>query len=393
MDRNFQGGTVPRDSHLRRILDLLERSPIVVLLGARQVGKTTLARQVAERGAVPATFFDLEDPVDAARLEEPSLALRDLRGLVVLDEVQRRHDLFPLLRVLADRPGTPARFLLLGSASPLLVRNVSESLAGRAAFHELPGFDLDEVGPAQLQRLWLRGGFPRSFLAGSDRAAADWRADFVRTYLERDVPQLGLSIPAATLRRFWTMLAHVHGQVWNASALGRSLGVSDTTVGRYLDVLSGTYLARRLAPWHENLNKRQVKSPKVYLADPGLLHSLLGLETMEDLLSHPRLGASWEGFAIGLAAARLGARPQECHFWATHAGAELELLVVRGRRRLGFEVKRTDAPRVTPSMRVALADLGLERLDVLHAGDRTFPLADRIRAVSLARLREDVEPL
>jgi predicted AAA+ superfamily ATPase len=366
---------------------------VVAILGSRQVGKTTLAHDLRRAWRGPAVSFDLEDPVAAARLSDPVLALQPLRGLVVLDEVQRRPDLFPVLRVLADRPRTPARFLVLGSATPDLLRQSSESLAGRLAFHELGGFSLEEVGTSRLGRLWLRGGFPRSFLAGSGPASLDWRFDFIRTFLERDLPQLGISIPAGTLGRFWSMLAHYHGQVWNAAEFARSFGVSDMTVRRYLDVLAATFVVRVLSPWHENLRKRQVKAPKVYLSDSGLLHALLNLRTQEDLERHPKVGASWEGFAIAAIVARLRAGWHECFFWATYAGAELDLLVVRGRTRLGFEIKRTVAPGMTPSMRTALADLKLTRLDVVHAGTETFPLAPRIRAVALSRLLGDLTPL
>lgn len=366
---------------------------MVAILGARQVGKTTLARRIARSWPGGATFFDLEDPTDLARLQDPMLALSPRRGLVVLDEVQRRPDLFPALRVLADRPRRPARFLVLGSASPEMLRQSSESLAGRIAFHELPGFSLEEVGATHRERLWLRGGFPLSYLARSEDRSRSWRRDFVRTFLERDLPQLGVQILAATLERFWAMLAHYHGQVWSSSEFARSFGVSDVTVRRYLDLLTATFVVRQLRPWSENVGKRQVKSPKVYLTDSGLLHSLLGIQSMADLERHPKVGASWEGFAIRSVLERLGARWDECYFWATHAGAEVDLLVVRGRTRLGFEIKRTTAPAVTRSMHVALGDLKLKRLDVIHAGAHTFPLAPSIRAVALERLLEDLDPL
>lgn len=381
-----------RPWHRKRLAQLLRTSPVVAILGARQEGKSTLARMVAGERGGPVAFFDLEDPADVARLAEPVLALGDRRGLVVLDEVQRLPEVFRGLRVLADRPRTPARFLVLGSASPDLLRQSSESLAGRLAFHDLGGFSLEEVGAGRLERLWLRGGFPRAFLARSERSGADWRRDFVRTFLQRDLPQVGITIPSETLGRFWSMLAHYHGQVWNASEFARSFGVADTTVRRYLDILSATFVLRALPPWHENIAKRQVKSPKVYVADSGLLHTLLGIESREDLERHPKLGASWEGFAIEQVVARLRARREECFFWATHAGAELDLLVVRGRRRLGFEVKRTASPSLTRSMRVALHDLSLDRLDVVHAGKETFPLAPRVRAVALRRLLTDLSP-
>jgi predicted AAA+ superfamily ATPase len=283
--------------------------------------------------------------------------------------------LFPVLRVLSDRPRSPARFLLLGSASPDLVKKTSETLAGRIVYHELGGFSLAEIGQQHQKKLWLRGGFPRAFLARTEKASVEWRQGFIRTFLERDIPQLGISVPSATLRRFWSMLAHYHGQVWNASAFASAFGVADTTIRRYLELLIGTFVVRLLLPFHENLAKRQVKSPKVYLADSGMLHALLGLITHRDLERHLR------------------ARAEECYFWATHAGAELDLLVTRGNRRLGFEIKRTDAPKVTRSMHVALSDLKLQRLDVIHAGEHTFPLDTKIRAVSLSRLLEDLKPL
>jgi hypothetical protein len=384
---------VSRERHLRALERLLAQESVVSILGARQVGKTTLARALVDRRRGPSTIFDLEDPEDLARLGDPMLALRELEGLVVLDEVQRRPDLFPVLRVLVDRPRGRVRFLILGSASPALLRDSSESLAGRIAHYDLGGFALDEVGVGAAARLWLRGGFPRSYLARTDEDSGRRRRDLIRTFLERDLPQLGVGVPSATLRRFWTMLAHWHGQVWNSAEFARSFGVADHTVRRYLDVLTSAFAVRQLAPWHENLSKRQVKSPKVYLADSGILHSLLGVGTKDDLDAHPKVGASWEGFALDAVAGRLGARPEECHFWATHSGAELDLMVVRGRRRLGFEFKRTVAPSLTRSMAVAVEDLKLERLDVVHAGDDTFPLAERVRAVALRRLLEDLQPL
>ncbi len=383
---------IARDSHVIAVRGLLARNPVVALLGARQVGKTTLARELA--GATRRSeFFDLERAADVARLTDPELALGPLRGIVVLDEIQRRPDLFPALRVLADRPRSPARFLVLGSAAPELLRQGSESLAGRIAFHELPGLGLTEVGANALDRLWLRGGFPRAFTARSTSESAAWRRDFVRTFLERDVPQLGIGIPSVTLERFWSMLAHYHGQIWNASEFGRSFGVSHHAVRRYLEALEGTFMLRVLRPWAENLAKRQVKSPKVYVRDSGLLHTLLDIDDSSHLERHPKVGASWEGFVVEVLIQRLGARADQCYFWATHSGAELDLLVIDGTRRFGFEVKRTTAPGVTPSMRHALSDLGLTRLDVVHAGTETFPLAPSVRAVAAHRLLEDVEPL
>jgi len=378
---------------MTRVRHLLRTAPVVAILGARQVGKTTLARSVAAAWSGPTTHFDLENPADVASLADPLLALEGLRGLVVLDEVHRRPDLSPVLRVLADRTPRRARFLVLGSASPHLLRQSAESLAGRIAFHELGGFSLEEVGRSHLDRLWLRGGFPCAFLARTEREGLDWRRDFVRTFLERDLPQFGIGVPSAVLGRFWSMLAHYHGQTWNAAEFARSFGVSDMTVRRYLDVLAGTFVVRALQPWHENLGKRQVKSPKVYLADTGVLHLLLGVNDYPELVRHPKVGASWEGLGIETVVTRLKARRDECFFWATHAGAKLDLLIVRGRTRLGFEFRRTTAPAVTPSMRIALDDLKLTRLDVVHAGERTFPLTPRIRAVALSRVLDDLTPL
>jgi hypothetical protein len=384
---------IARPRHLSRVSTLLRVSPVVAILGPRQVGKTTLARAVARKRSGRTVVFDLENEADVSRLSDPLLALEPLRGLVILDEIHRRPDIFPTLRVLSDRPKNPARFLVLGSASPDLLRQTSETLAGRIAYHDLTGFSLEEVGTPAMNRLWLRGGFPRSFLARSDDLSRSWRRDFARTFLERDLSQLGVAIPSATLGRFWAMLAHWHGQVWNASEFARAFGVSDMTIRRYLDILAGTFVARLLPPWHENVGKRQVKSPRVYISDSGLLHNLLGIASREDLDRHPKVGASWEGFGIQVTVDRLRARHEECFFWATHSGAEIDLVVMRGRKRLGFEFKRTVAPTVTPSMRIALQDLNLTRLDVIHAGDKTYPLAPRIRAVSLSRIIEDLEPL
>lgn len=374
-----------RPTHVRIVRSLLKARRVVAILGARQVGKTTLARHIAA-GLKRATYFDLEDPRDVARLEEPTLTLDPLRGLVVLDEIQRRPDLFPVLRVLADRPKTPARFLILGSASPELLKQGSETLAGRITFYELDGFDLSEVGAENDKRLWFRGGFPEAYLARTHAASYQWHRDFIRTFVERDLPSLGIAIPSDTIRRFWTMLAHYHGQLWNGSELARSLGVSVPTVKRYLDLLTRTFVVRQLRPWTENVGKRVVKSPKIYLADSGLLHAMLQLPTPTDVESHPRLGASWEGFGIAQVVRLLQARPEECYFWRTRAGAELDLLIVRGRKRLGFEFKRTDQPRITPSMRHALTDLKLSRLYVVHAGKESFGIAKMVEAVAMTDL-------
>jgi predicted AAA+ superfamily ATPase len=384
---------INRKREQEAVTALLTRYPVVGIVGARQVGKTTLARQLRRKTHAPTTFFDLEDPVDQSRLSDPMLALGDLKGLVVIDEIQRKSELFSILRVLADRRPLPARFLILGSASPELLRAGSETLAGRVLYHELQGFALDEVGEGEADRLWLRGGFPRSYLAPSNAASTEWRRAFITTFLERDLPQLGVTIRSTTLRRFWTMLAHYHSQVWNSSEFARSFGVADTTARNYLDLLSSALVVRQLRPWHENLAKRQVKAPKVYLADSGILHALLNVQSKTDLEGHPKIGASWEGFAIGQVIRQLRARAEECYFWATHSGAELDLLVVRGRKRIGVEVKRTASPRVTPSMRIALSDLRLQMLYVIHAGGSSHQLEPRILALPLSRLLTELEPL
>lgn len=382
-----------RAKAVRQVQGLLKDYPVVAIIGGRQVGKTTLAHAVARRTRGRVTTFDMEDPTARHRLSDPMAALGPLRGLVIIDEVQHAPEVFRPLRVLADRPNRPARFLILGSAEPGLLRQSSESLAGRIAYHTLAGFSLAEVGPERAESLWLRGRFPDAFLAKSDAASLDWRRNFVNTYLQRDLPELGITLPSVTLRRFWTMLAHYHGQTWNASEFSRSFGVSDPTVRRYLDILTSTFAVRQLLAWKENIRKRQVRAPKIYLADPGILHALFSLETMEDLLGHPKMGASWEGYALDQVAQQLEARPEDCFYWGTHTGAELDLLVTHGRRRYGFEFKRNSAPGLTPSMRVALQDLGLARLDVIYPGNETFPLADKVRAVGLARILEDLPAL
>jgi hypothetical protein len=363
----------------------LGRAPVVALLGARQCGKTTLARAVAGESA---QFFDLESSTDRLSLTAaPEGTLSALRGLVVLDEVQALPGLLPVLRVLADRPATPARFLLLGSASPDLIRGASETLAGRVAFVYLSGFDVAEVGADSAQRLWHRGGFPRSFLASDESASYAWRQDFIETFLSRDAAQYGIGLPPEALRRFWTMLAHLHGGVLNAAELGRAVSVDQKTASRYVDVLAGAFLVRRLPPWFENTGKRVVKAPKIYLRDSGLLHALLGLRQGTDIASHPRYGASWEGFALEQAVRFLDAE-RDAYFWATHSGAELDLLVVRGGRKYGFEFKYADAPGTTKSMRVALADLALERLFVVYPGGRRFDFDDKITALPLGQLKD-----
>ena len=375
---------IDRSSDRALVATALRRSRVVALLGPRQSGKTTLAREfVPERSP---NYFDLEDPAALSRLEQPDTALRRLRGTVVIDEIQRRPELFPLLRVLADRRPLPARYLILGSAGYDLLRQSSESLAGRIETVKLDGLRLRDLGAAQLDRHWIRGGFPRSFTARSAAESMVWRREFVQTFLERDVPQFGIRVPATTLRRFWNMVAHLHGQVWNGAELARSMAVAETTVRRYLDLMSDVFMVRQLPPWHENIAKRQVKSPKVYVRDSGLLHALLGAATDRDLFMHPKVGASWEGYAVEEALKAI--RPDDAYFWATHQGAELDLLLfVRGRR-IGLECKRTDAPTLTPSMRVAMSDLRLDRLFVAYPGERRYALAPRIEAVPLAELAQ-----
>jgi hypothetical protein len=377
----MQRSLVDRPRALARVRRALAGNPVCALLGPRQCGKTTLAREIAGRRRA-LHVFDLETAAARRQLAEPELALEPLRGLVVIDEVQRDPRLFEVIRPLTDRPGAPARFLVLGSASPDLVRGVSETLAGRVGFVDLFGFDLTEVGAPALTRLWLRGGLPRSFLARGEPRSVAWRLDFIRSFLERDVPQLGIGIPAESLRRFWMMLAHFHGQIWNGADIARSLGASEGTVRRYLDVMTGTYLVRQLQPWFENVSKRQYKSPKVYVRDSGLLHALLGVETREDLLGHPRLGASWEGFALEQVLAVAGDR--EAYFWGTHSGAELDLVLIRRGRRYGVEIKYADAPGMTRSLHVALEDLGLERAFIVYPGSARYRVHEKVEVVPLA---------
>ena len=376
---------IDRPTVRARIREAFSVHPAVALTGPRQCGKTTLARAIAA-DAPGSTFLDLESAVDRRRLQAPEQALAGLSGLVIIDEIQREPALFETLRVLIDRVGSPARFLVLGSASPSLVRGVSESLAGRVGLVDLSGFDLSETGPDSWRTLWRRGGFPRAYLAPHDRASSLWRRSFVRTFLERDVPQLGITVPAETLRRFWTMMAHYHGQIWNAAEFARALGANEGTARRYLDILAGAFMVRALPPWFANVRKRQVKAPRIYIRDTGLLHTLLTLETGEEVAGHPKVGASFEGFAIEQIVNAFDAPGS--YFWATHGGAELDLLVMRGGKRYGFECKLADAPGTTRSMRVALNDLELEHLWVVYPGDEAYPLDDRISVLPIAGIPE-----
>ncbi len=380
---------IARSAAAARLKTALEENPVCALLGPRQCGKSTLAQEFSDGREV--RWFDLEDSGDRAALRQPELALSPLRGLVVIDEIQREPGLFAALRPLADRRGAPARFLVLGSASPTIVRGVSESLAGRVGFVDLGGLNLAEVGPKARDELWLRGGFPRSFLATTDTASARWRNDFLRTFLEQDLPQLGVRTAAETLRRFWTMIAHFHGQVWNGAEFARALSASEPTARHYLDLLCGTYMVRRLQPWHTNLGKRELKAPKIYVRDSGLLHSLLGITDRDGLLSHPKLGASWEGFALEQILAACGA--EDTYYWATHNGAELDLVLFRRGKAWGVEFKVGDGPTMTKSLQIALGDLKLERAWIVHAGTKTYPVHERVDALPLGKLRELVDTI
>ena len=359
----------------------LRRSRVVALLGPRQCGKTTLARQFVSPDSL--NYFDLEEFQSLGRLTEPDTALRPLKKLVVIDGIQRRPDLFPLLRVLADRMPLPARFLILGSASPDLLRQSSESLAGRLEIVSLEGFRLSDLGAAAQSRHWLRGGFPLAYTARTEADSLTWRRQFLQTFLERDLPQLGIRIPAVVLRRFWNMVAHYHGQIWNAAELARALAVNESTVRRYLDLMTGVFMVRQLPPWFENLGKRQVKAPKIYVRDSGLLHTLLGVTSQHDLEHHPKVGASWEGYAVEEVLKAL--RPDEAYYWATHNGAEIDLILFKDGRRVGVECKRADAPELTPSMRIALADLKLDQLSVVYPGEKKYSLAKNVEVVPLAK--------
>jgi predicted AAA+ superfamily ATPase len=375
---------IGRTRYLGEVRSALSRVPVALLLGPRQCGKSTLARELQTAGEMH--FFDLEDPTAAAALAQPMTALRSLCGLVVLDEAQRQPDLFPVLRVLADRPEGKAKFLVLGSASPELSRQSAESLAGRVEVVELRGFDLGEVGLDSLDDLWVRGGFPRSFLAGSSGDSYRWRQSFLSTFLERDLGVLGFGMAPAAMRRFWTMLSHYHGQIWNGAELASAMGVSPHTTRKYLDALQQTYMVRVLQPWHENLGKRIVKSPKIYLRDSGLFHALQGIQDGTQLQMHPKIGASWEGFVVEEVLRVF--QPDQAWFYAVHAGSELDLFFLHGGLRIGVEVKREDAPRLTRSMHIAWQDLRLDRLFVVYPGERRYALGDGIECVPLTMVRD-----
>lgn len=369
-----------RLSYLEKVRTGLGRGPVVALIGPRQCGKTTLARELM--GSEAPGYFDLEDPVTAGLMENPMSLLESLRGLVVVDEAQRCPGLFPVLRVLADRPRQPATFLILGSASPELSRQASESLAGRVEIVEMGGFQSSEIGSEDLGKLWSRGGFPRSFLARTERDSFDWRRNFTRTFLERDLAGLGFGMAPQAMGRFWMMLAHYHGQIWNGNEIAASMGISPTTARHYLDALEQTFMIRRLLPWHVNVGKRLVKTPKIYFRDSGVFHALQGIATHSDLLTHPKLGASWEGFALEeILRACTG---EDAYFYAIHSGSEIDLYFPN--RNMGVEVKFHDAPKLTRSMRIAMEDLRLKELLVVYPGSREYMLAEGIRVIPLKRV-------
>lgn len=369
---------------LSEVKKALERSRVVALIGPRQCGKTTLARELADVDSP--NYFDLEDPVSLARLNEPMTALRPLKGLVVIDEVQRKPDIFPLLRVLSDRTPLPARFLILGSASPGLLMQSSESLAGRVETITMAGFNLEEVGKEAQDVHWLRGGFPLSYLAASDTDSFLWRKNFIQTFLERDLPQLGIRVPSVTLQRFWVMISHYHGQIWNAAEPARSLSIGETSIRRYLDLLTDVFMIRQLRPWFSNIAKRQIKSPKIYLRDSGLLHCLLGIRSARELLEHPKAGASWEGYVIEEVLRKTD--PDEAYFWGTHGGAEIDLVLKKNGKMYGVECKKVDAPAMTPSMRIAISDLGLDRIFVIYPGPKKYIIDEKIEAVPFDKLTD-----
>ncbi len=371
-----------RSSYIEKINELYKIHPIVALLGPRQCGKTTLSHMFADmHTTLPVHFFDLEDPEDLAKFNNPKLTLENLSGLIVIDEIQRSPNLFPYLRVLVDKY-PHVKLLILGSASRELIKQSSESLAGRVGYLEISPFSYPETH--NLPDLWLRGGFPRSYLAPSIDTSISWRKQYITTFLEQDIPNLGINIPAHMLRRFWMMLSHYHGNIFNAADLGSSLNLTGPTIRRYVDILTGTFMVRQLQPWFVNVKKRQVKAPKIYFKDSGILHTLMGITDRDALFTHPKLGASWEGFALEEILRFHNTSTEECYFWATHGGAELDLLILKDGKKLGFEFKYVDAPKLTPSMHIALADLELDSLTVIYPGKNSFALHDNIMAFGLS---------
>jgi uncharacterized protein len=375
-----------RPKYLKTIELQFRVHPSVAILGPRQVGKTTLAKMFLEHDSPQDFyFFDLENPIDLARFENPMLTLSRLEGkLIVIDEIQRAPELFPVIRVLVDDKPKKHKFLILGSASRDLIRQSSESLAGRIGYLELMPFSLDEVDH-DIDRLWVRGGFPLSYLAQNEEDSFLWRQSYITTFLERDIPNLGFQIPAQQMRRFWLMLVHYHGQIFNASELGKSLGISDHMVRKYLDILAGTFMVRVLLPWFENLEKRQIKSPKIYFRDSGILHALIGIKNQAEMDTYPKMGSFWEGFALEEIIRQTGAAAEECYFWGTQSKAELDLLIVKNGKKVGYEFKYTDAPKITPSMRIACEDLELDHLYVVYPGETTFPLSEKITVRGLKK--------
>jgi predicted AAA+ superfamily ATPase len=372
----------------QKFLSLIEQHfqihKVCALLGPRQCGKTTLSQQFAKIKEIPRiNIFDLEDPLDLERLNEPMLALSNLHGFVIIDEIQYKPNLFSILRVLADKNNI--KFLVLGSASRDLIKQSSETLAGRIGYIEMTPFELTETN--EIHKLWLRGGFPLSYLADNDELSFLWRQNYIKTFLERDIPSLGFSIPTAQLRKFWLMLCHYHGGIFNASELGNSLGVSYHTAKHYLDILEGTFMIRVLQPWYENLKKRQVKTPKIYFRDSGVYHTLLGLNNNEAIATHPKIGSSWEGFALEQIIRYNNADSEECYFWSSHSAAEIDLLIVKNGKRLGFEFKYTDTPKITKSMKISLEDLKLDKINVIFPGNLSFKLSDKIEAIGLEFLQ------
>lgn len=373
---------IPRPALLSYIKETLKSAPVTALLGPRQCGKTTISRLIAEHQN--ARIFDLEDPVDLMAIKSsPMVIMESLKGLVIIDEIQRMPELFPILRVLSDKSEKTVQYLILGSASPTLIKGASESLAGRISFIDMTGFNLEEIGNENWKKLWFRGGFPRSYLAKDESDSFKWRNNFIRTFLERDIPQLGINIPSTTLRRFWTMIAHYHGQYWNSAEFARSIGTSEPTARRYLDILTDAYVVRQIQPWIANLKKRQVRSPKIYIRDSGILNALLFLKN-DQLLSHPKLGASWEGFIIEQLISLIDSRDFYC--WATHSGAELDLLMFLEGKNFGFEVKYSDAPSLSKSMRVAIEDLQLSRLFVIYPGTRSYILSKKVITIPVSEI-------
>lgn len=379
--------TVQRRDHLNSIKNAFLSSKVVAILGPRQCGKTTLARQYfTEQKGLKSQYFDLENPIDLLRLQDPMLALQDFSDLIVIDEIQRVPELFSVLRVLVDQDDKKQRYLVLGSASRELIRQSSESLAGRIHYIELTPFSYPEV--SDLEKLWLRGGFPVSYLASNEDLSYRWRQDYIRTFLEQDIPNLGIKIAAENLRRFWMMLAHYHGQILNATELGQALDISRPTVQHYLDILTGTFMMRQLSPWYENIGKRQVKSKKIYFRDSGIFHTLLNISNKQDLLVHPKLGASWEGFALEAIIRHLQIDPHDCYFWSTYQQAELDLLIVSGSERLGFEFKFSKTPKLTRSMQGILDDLKLKKIIVIYPGELTFRLSREVTCIGLQQFLE-----